>query len=189
MLLTVAAIGPAHALKGEVRLEIRTDDPAGRLAPGSVLPVHAPKGQQAPSELTVTRLRHDGRRWFATFAEATDRTAAEALRGLRLMVETDEEEPEDDAWYAHQLTGLKAHTLATDAEDAPTPGTLLGEVSGLEPGVAQDRLLVRTPVGETVAVPFVEALVPVIDLEAGIVLLDPPGGLFPALGQTEEAHQ
>lgn len=37
MQLTVAIIGPAHALKGEVRLEIRTDDPEGRLAPGTVL--------------------------------------------------------------------------------------------------------------------------------------------------------
>ncbi|SPT52655.1 Ribosome maturation factor rimM [Actinomyces bovis] len=191
MLLTVAVIGPAHALKGEIRLEIRTDDPAGRLAPGSVLPVQAPKGQSAPKQLTVARLRHDGARWFATFVEATDRTAAEALRGLRLLVETDEDDPtdpDDDAWYAHELTGLKAHLLSTDAAGQPTPGTLLGEVTGLEPGVAQDRLLVRTPAGETVAVPFVEALVPLIDPEAGWVLLDPPGGLFPRLGDPEEVR-
>ena len=64
MLLTVAVIGSARALKGEVRLDIRTDDPEGRLAPGTVLPT-------APADagpLTVTRLRFDGSRWFAVFA-------------------------------------------------------------------------------------------------------------------------
>ena len=46
----------------------------------------------------------------------------------------------------------------------------------------------RTPDGERVAVPFVEALVPEIDPDAGTVTLDPPGGLFPGVGQTEEAR-
>lgn len=190
-MLNVAVIGPAHALKGEVRLELRTDDPQGRLAPGTVLPVQAPRGQDAPQELTVTRLRHDGARWFATFAEAPDRTSAEALSGLRLLVETDTEEPaEEDAWYAHELTGLKAHLLepGDGADGGVAAGRLLGEVTGVEPGVAQDRLLVRTPDGQQVEVPFVAQLVPVVDPEAGIVLLDPPGGLFPGLGGAEEVR-
>ena len=89
MLLTLAVIGPAHALKGEVRLEIRTDDPEGRLAPGTAVPTEPT--QVGP--LTVSRLRFDGSRWFATFEQARDRTAAEALRGVRLLVETDDEAP------------------------------------------------------------------------------------------------
>lgn len=191
MLLNVAVIGPAHALKGEVRLELRTDDPRGRLAPGTVLPVQDPRGQAAFTELTVTRLRHNGSRWFATFAEATDRTSAEALRGLRLLVETDTEEPgAEDAWYAHELTGLQAYLLAPagGADGGAAAGRLLGEVTGVEPGAAQDRLLVRTLDGQQVEVPFVAQLVPVIDLEAGTVLLDPPGGLFPGLGGAEEVR-
>ena len=64
----------------------------------------------------------------------------------------------------------------------------LGEVVDLEPGVAQDRLVVRTPDGERIAVPFVEALVPEIDPDAGTITLAPPGGLFPGVGQTEEAR-
>ena len=199
MLLTVAVIGPAHALKGEVRLEIRTDDPEGRLSPGTSLPVQAPRGRTAPSHdqpsydrLTVARLRFDGTRWFAVFEEARDRTAAEALRGVRLLVDTDavggsaaegSGDADDEAWYAHELIGLRAVLALPGAEPQH-----LGEVVDLEPGVAQDRIVVRTPDGEEVAVPFVEQLVPGIDPEAGVVTLDPPGGLFPGVGRTEEAR-
>ena len=180
MLLTLAVIGPAHALKGEVRLEIRTDDPEGRLAPGTTVPTEP--AQAGP--LTVSRLRFDGSRWFASFEQAGDRTAAEALRGVRLLVETDDEAPGDaedaeESWYRHELVGLRALSIA---------GEELGEVTDLEPGVAQDRLVVTTPEGDDVAVPFVAELVPSIDPEAGTVTLDPPGGLFPGRGQAEEAR-
>ena len=198
MLLTVAVIGPAHALKGEVRLDIRTDDPEGRLAPGTSLPVQAPRGDagpagSAPDHLTVARLRFDGARWFARFEEVGDRTAAEALRGARLLVDTSTadrdgaDSAEDDAWYAHELIGLRAIRVVPEAlPDGETQH--LGEVVDLEPGVAQDRLVVRTPDGERIAVPFVETLIPEIDPDAGTITLAPPGGLFPGVGQTEEAR-
>lgn len=193
MLLTVAVIGPAHALKGEVRLEIRTDDPEARLAPGTVLPVEAPPGHtgQAPARLTVARLRFDGIRWFAVFEEIPDRTAAEAARGLRLMVETDSEEadPDDDAWYPHELVGLRAVLARSGQGGADTAVPVeLGEVVDVEPGVAQDRLVVLTSDGERITVPFVAELVPEIDSDAGTVTLDPPGGLFPGLGRAEESR-
>ena len=182
MLLTLAVIGPAHALKGEVRLEIRTDDPEGRLAPGTTVPTEPARA----GPLTVSRLRFDGSRWFAAFEQARDRTAAEALRGVRLLVETDDVSDDatspaegDESWYRHELVGLRAFNVTGEA---------LGEVTDLEPGVAQDRLVVTTPEGDDVAVPFVAALVPAIDPEAGTVTLDPPGGLFPGLGEVEEAR-
>ena len=216
MLLTVAVIGPAHALKGEVRLEIRTDDPRGRLAPGARLPVQAPDthegrghGDSDIDHLTVSRVRFDGSRWFALFEEVRDRTAAEALRGAHLLVETDTaaggaagpdgaggaDDEDDEAWYAHELIGLRVLRAPASADREPQqleqPQKLqqfqqLGEVVDLEPGVAQDRLIVRTPDGERVAVPFVEALVPEIDPDAGTVTVDPPGGLFPGVGRAEE---
>ena len=185
MLLTLAVIGPAHALKGEVRLEIRTDDPEGRLAPGTTVPTEP--AQAGP--LTVSRLRLDGSRWFAVFEQARDRTAAEALRGVRLLVETDDDAPDgegsadsekaEESWYRHELVGLRALSVS---------GEELGEVTDLEPGVAQDRLVVTTPEGDDVAVPFVAALVPAVDPESGTVTLDPPGGLFPGRGEVEEAR-
>jgi len=202
VLLTVAVIGPAHALKGEVRLEIRTDDPRGRLAPGARLPVQAPDthegrghGDSDIDHLTVARVRFDGSRWFALFEEVRDRTAAEALRGAHLLVETDTagadgaggaDDEDDEAWYAHELIGLRAVRALASADGESQQLQQLGEVVDLEPGVAQDRLIVRTPDGERVAVPFVEALVPEIDPDAGTVTVDPPGGLFPGVGRAEE---
>jgi len=205
VLLTVAVIGPAHALKGEVRLEIRTDDPRGRLAPGARLPVQAPDthegrghGDSDIDHLTVARVRFDGSRWFALFEEVRDRTAAEALRGAHLLVETDTagadgaggaDDEDDEAWYAHELIGLRVVRAPASADGESQQleqPQQLGEVVDLEPGVAQDRLIVRTPEGERVAVPFVEALVPEIDPDAGTITVDPPGGLFPGVGRAEE---
>ncbi len=176
MELNVAVIGPAHALKGEVRLEIRTSDPQGRLAVGNTLPTRP----AANGPLTVERLRYDGRYYFAKFAEVNDRTRAEQLRGTMLVVETDDdEESDEEGWYAHELIGLEAQT---------EPGEVLGEVVDLIPGIAQDRLVVLTEDDQRVEVPFVEAIVTEIDVEAQVVVINPPGGLFPGLGQAEDAR-
>ncbi|MBN9326626.1 MAG: ribosome maturation factor RimM, partial [Cellulomonas sp.] len=86
MLLTVARVGRAHGLRGEVSLDLRTDAPADRLVVGRELrtdPAFA-------GPLTPTRVREQQGRWFVTFAEASDRTAAEALRGVSLVVDAEE---------------------------------------------------------------------------------------------------
>lgn len=171
MLLTVARIGRAHGLRGEVALDLRTDDPRTRLADGAVLATE-------PSEagpLTVQRTRTQQSRWFVTFAEAADRTAAEALRGVVLVVDSDQDtaaadDDEPDAWYPHELAGLRAEHAAD--------GRTLGEVIGLEHLPAHDVLVLREPDGARTLVPFVHAIVPVVDVAGGRVVLDPPGGLL-----------
>ena len=85
------------------------------------------------------------------------------------------------------LIGLQAIRVASETPPDSAPQHL-GEVVDLEPGIAQDRLVVRTPDGERVAVPFVAELVPEIDPDAGTITLAPPGGLFPGVGRTEEAR-
>jgi 16S rRNA processing protein RimM len=170
MLLTVARIGRAHGLRGEVALDLRTDDPAGRLPVGAVLPT----GPQGPGSLTVERTREAQGRWYVTFAEAADRTAAEALRGVELLVEVADDETTDDdedAWYPHELAGLRAEHV---------DGRVLGEVVGLEHLPAHDALVLREPDGARTLVPFVRAIVPVVDVPGGRVVLDPPGGLLAA---------
>lgn len=159
MRLTAAIIGPAHGLRGEAIVDVRSDDPA-ILAPGSRLEVAG--GDRV---LTVRGLRVHKDRVLASFEECASREEAEALRGARLLVE---EHPEEDAWYPHQLKGLQARTPG---------GDVLGTVSGLTPGAAQDLLLVATPRG-SVMVPFVTALVPTVDVDSGFVVIDAPPGLF-----------
>lgn len=160
MEMTAAVVGPAHGLRGEVTLDVRTDDPT-RLTPGQVLSTDS---QRFPT-LTVETVRPHKGRTLATFEEVLTREDAEALRGATLLVEARDE---DDAWYPHQLEGLLALS--------PT-GERLGTVTGLQPGAAQDLLLVDTDRG-TVMVPFVHALVPEVDVEGGTITVDAPPGLF-----------
>lgn len=159
MQLTAAIVGPAHGLRGEVILDVRSDDPEV-MAPGSRLDI---AGDQR--SLTVRSVRVHKDRVLASFEECETREDVEALRGARLLVEEHEEE---DAWYPHQLKGLAARTPG---------GEDLGTVTGLTPGAAQDLLLVKTPAG-TVMVPFVTQLVPTVDVEGGVVIIDAPPGLF-----------
>lgn len=166
MELTVATIGRAHGLRGEVALDVRTEVPEERFAVGAVLAT-------SPSDagpLTVARARSDGGRWFVTFREVADRTAAEALRGVDLVVAA-EPSAEEDAWYPHELVGLRAER---------PDGSLVGEVVGLERLPAQDALVVREVDGATSLVPFVRAIVPVVDVAGGRVVVDPPAGLLAA---------
>lgn len=167
--VVVASIGKAHGLRGEVALILRTDQPEVRLAEGTVFEVEA---GGRPRRLTVAATRVQAGRWYARFAEVADRTDAESLRGteLSLQVDLEEEAEEDpDAWYPSDLQGLAVRHV---------DGTQLGTVTGLEHYPAQDLLIVRTPDGRRVMLPLVEQLVPEIDLEQGVVLADPPGGLF-----------
>lgn len=184
----VATIGKAHGLRGEVALNLRTDQPAERLVAGTVFDVDAPAsggrdtrargtapGAAVPRRLTLLSTRTQQDRWYARFEEVPDRTAAEALRGIELALELDPEqetEEDPDAWYASQLEGLPVRHV--DGHD-------LGVVAGLQHYPAQDLLLVHTPDGRRVQLPLVAQLVPEVDLEAGVILADPPGGLFEEL--------
>ncbi len=168
MLLTVARIGRAHGLRGEVALDVRTDAPDERFVVGARF-VTEPA---SAGPLEVVRVRTAQGRWYVTFAQAADRTAVEALRGVDLLVDTDEDEDDGDGWYQHELVGLRVEHVAD--------GRVLGEVVGLEHLPAHDLLVVREPDGARTLVPFVEAIVPVVDVPGGRVVLDPPGGLLAA---------
>ncbi len=166
MQLTVAKIGAPHGLKGEVRLDVRTDVPERRLAVGTMLETDP----QEAGPLTIERTREYKDATYVIFSECRDRTGAEALRGISLVVETDEEEEiEEDAWYSHELVGLEV--LDSD-------GYTLGEVIALEPMPAQDLLVVREPDGIITRVPFVKEIVTEVDIDDGCIVVDAPAGLF-----------
>jgi 16S rRNA processing protein RimM len=166
MELVVARIGRPQGLRGEVSVEVRTDDPARRFVVGAELqtdPVSA-------GPLRLASVRDQSGRTILRFEGVTDRTQAEGLRGVLLVVETDEDEPDrSDEWYDHELVGLAA---------VDPRGTPLGTVVRLEHRPAQDLLVVRTTGAAEVLVPFVSALVPEVDVPSGRVVIDPPGGLF-----------
>ena len=81
MQLTAAIVGPAHGLRGEVIVDVRSDDPEV-MAPGSRLDI---AGDQR--SLTVRSVRVHKDRVLASFEECSTREEAEALRGSRLLVD------------------------------------------------------------------------------------------------------
>mgnify|MGYP003599205022 CR=1 FL=1 len=177
-LLRVCRIGRAQGLKGEVTVQVFTDEPDYRFEPGSVL--YTRDGEQ---EFEVAHSRNFKNRWIIHFEGVDDRDAAEALNGTVLYGEADDPEDmlEEDAWYPKDLLGLEARFADSNALGAPA-GQTVGKVVDVIEG-AQYLLKIRLtkPVdGETsTLVPFVDQLVPDIDLENGYLTLDPPGGLIP----------
>ncbi len=164
MRVTVARIGRAHGLKGEVTVELRTDIPADRLVPGASFDTEP----ASAGPLHLTHVRVQAGRWYVRFAEIGDRDAAEAARGVELTIDGTESD-EEDAWYVHQLVGLEA---------VRPDGSVVGEVVDLLSMPAQDLLVVRQPGGERAMIPFVEEFVPEVDVDAGRVVLTPPYGLL-----------
>ena len=174
MEVVVGRIGKPHGVRGEVTVDVRTDEPERRFSVGARLRAEPPAGSALRlSAVTVARTRWHQGVLLATFEELGDRTAAEAARGTVLHVTIDAAEtPEDpDEFYDHQLAGLAAY----DVDGAP-----LGEVTGVVHGGAQDLLTLRTVDGREALVPFVKALVPEVDLAARrVVVADRPGLVRP----------
>lgn len=167
MQLVVARIGRAHGIKGEVTVEVRTDEPELRLAPGAVLTTDPPSA----GPLTIETGRVHSGRLLLRFEGVRDRTAAEALRNTLLIAEVDPEElPEDpEEFYDHQLIDLDVVT-----QDGTEVGRIV-EVSHLP---YHDLLIVERPAGGQVMIPFVAEIVPEIDLEEQRAVVTPPPGLL-----------
>lgn len=165
--VVVARIGKAHGLKGEVTVQVHTDAPEQRFVPGTTFRTVP----ESAGPLTLRTARDHNGVLLLGFEGANDRSAAEALRGTRLMAAQGAEDDADDedAWYERDLVGL---TVVT------TQGETVGEVTGLESRPVQDLLVLRLRSGRTAWVPFVTELVPQVDLEANRVVIDPPAGLL-----------
>ncbi|MDX3357490.1 ribosome maturation factor RimM [Streptomyces sp. ME01-24h] len=167
MQLVVGRIGRAHGIKGEVSVEVRTDEPELRLAPGAVL-VTEPA---SAGPLTIETGRVHSGRLMLRFAGVKDRNGAEALRNVLLIADVDpDEKPEDpEEFYDHQLVDLDVVTA---------DGTEVGRIKEISHLPYQDLLVVERPDGSEVMVPFVAEIVPEIDLELQRAVVTPPPGLL-----------
>ena len=171
--LRVGRLVKAHGLKGAIKLELYTDSPNERFAPGSVLELQVPESSPwFGKTVTVNELRWYNQAPVIFLKDVDDRTTAESLIKAILLVDTDVSAlpVEPDAWYDHQLVGLK---VLRDNQQ-------IGEVIRVDHLPAQDLLAVETASGE-VLVPFVKAIVPEVDIQAGSLTVTPPGGLVESI--------
>ena len=179
-LLRVCRIGKAQGLKGEVTVQVFTDEPYERFEPGNVL--CTANGER---EFVIENARTFKNRWILLFEESQNRNDAEALNGIELYApaEDAQELAAENAWYIKDLVGLQARLCKEN--QLGLPAETIGKVVDVLDG-AQSLLKIRlnNPVDDdnkTALVPFVEALVPEVDVDEGYLTIDPPGGLIPGL--------
>lgn len=167
MQLVVGRIGRAHGIRGDVFVDVRTDEPDERFAPGSVL-VTDP---EAAGPLVVERARWHSGKLVVAFLGYPDRTSAEKLRGIRLVIDSAELPPieDPDEFHDHDLVGLRV--LLPD-------GAPVGEVTEVIHGPAGELLAIRRVDGGELLVPFIREFVPTVDVPAGQLVIDPPAGLL-----------
>ena len=171
----LGVVAAPHGVRGLVRIRSFTEDPMAIASYGAL------SDETGKKQYRVEALSAVKGAVLARIEGVTDRTAAEAVRGLRLYVErsalpaTGERE-----WYEADLLGLAA--VGRDGRDwgkvlafHDFGGGRTMEVSG---GSASRS---------SVMLPFTDAVVPEVDVEGGKVLVDPPAGVLPG-GETKEAE-
>ena len=170
--VAVGRIVRPHGVRGDLLVYSLSDYP-GRFAVGARF--ETSPGSQP---LTVAGSRPHKQGYIVRFAEIDDRDGAERLVKSTLTIAAgDRRALEDDEFWPDQLIGLRA--------ESPSGG-VLGEVTDVVQGAAQDRLVVTTGSGATVEVPFVAAIVG--DVEDNRIVVDPPDGLFPEDPAGHDAH-
>lgn len=165
MELMIGRVVKSHGIRGEVVVELTTDEPEIRFALGEVL--HGKQGKKE-HELTIKSTRMHQGRMLIKFEEIPDRTQADSLRGTKFWAAPLENDEGEEGFYDHELEGLKIiHN-----------GDEVGVVTGVMHGPAGEILEVALNDKKEALIPFVHAIVPEVDLDAGTATITPPEGLL-----------
>jgi 16S rRNA processing protein RimM len=155
----IGGIARAHGIKGEV--VIVTHDPDSDTL-GTVETIYV---AGAPKKIVQARDTHRG--WLVALEGVTTRNDAEALRGQPVEVDRDALELDEDDVLLHDLIGCAVKKL---------DGTPWGTVAAVDAGEFQDLLVIHDGAIERL-LPLVDVFVTEIDLDAGVITVDPPEGL------------
>lgn len=170
MELVVGRVVKAHGLSGELVVDVRTDDPDERFAPGIRLRLRAPRGGTA-GDVVIESARPHGARMLVRLVGVEDRDGADALRGNVFLIDSAELPPieDPDEFYDHQLEGLAVCTR---------DGRRIGSVAEVLHTAAGELLSVRDAEGNELLIPFVGAIVTSVSLSTGVIEIEPPEGLL-----------
>ncbi len=165
MQLVVARIGRAHGVLGEATIEVRTDQPKDRFYIGSVLATEP----NTFGPLTITSVRDHNGTLLLGFKGISDRNQVEELRNVLLLADVDiEADSTEDDFHVQQLLQCQVSTQ---------DGIELGPVTDVINLPGQDVLAVDYN-GREVLIPFVKAIVPIVDVKNRKITVVPPAGLL-----------
>ena len=154
----IGRIARVHGIRGEI--VIATHDPESDLLD------RAPALWIGGALREVVRARSTQRGWLVQLAGVATRNDAEALRGQVVEVDRAALELDDEDVLLDDLVGCRVQRV---------DGTPWGTIAAIEGGM-QDRLVIHDGDIER-QLPLVDEFVTDIDLEAGVVTVDPPDGL------------
>ncbi len=177
MELVVGRVAKSHGVRGELVVEVRTDEPEARFAPGSTLRGRAARSKEVRN-FTVESAREHSGRLLVQLAGVTDRGAADALRGTLFLVDSEDlgSAADPDEFYDHELEGLPVRIVA----GRPDGGTEIGTVREVLHTAAGELLAIR-PADDSsreILIPFVTEIVPTVSVADGMIEIDPPVGLL-----------
>jgi 16S rRNA processing protein RimM len=183
MQLVVGRVGRPHGIRGELTVQVHTDDPDLRLTAGCVLATEP----AARGPLTISSSRWHSGRLLVSFAGYGDRDSAEELRGTLLVLDSAEVGPSADPheFHDYELIGLDVSTVAGEPVGVVTDVLHQGQDLLVIHPAASDAAVGRPgtapqPARDTgqILVPFVAAIVPEVDVQGGRLVIDPPHGLL-----------
>ncbi|WP_137725144.1 ribosome maturation factor RimM [Prescottella subtropica] len=177
MELVTGRVAKSHGIRGELVVEVRTDEPDERFAVGTELRGRKPRETTLRTFVVEAAREHSGR-LLLRLRGVADRTTADELRGVLFVVDTAELTPSDDPdeFYDHELEGLTVRMVA----GRPDAGDVVGTVIEVLHSAAGELLSIRRE-GQTsgeLLVPFVTAIVPTVSVADRVIEIDPPEGLL-----------
>ena len=165
MQLVVARIGRAHGVLGEATIEVRTDQPEDRFYVGSVLMTEP----TTFGPLTISSVRNHNGILLLGFKGVIDRNQVSELRNVLLLAEVDiDANSTEDDFHVQQLLECMVQTK---------DGLELGLVKDVINLPGQDVLAVEYQ-GREILIPFVKAIVPIVDIANRKITVTPPEGLL-----------
>ncbi|GAA5056950.1 ribosome maturation factor RimM [Nocardia callitridis] len=171
MELVVGRVAKSHGVRGELVVEVRTDEPEARFAPGVTLRGRLARSKEV-RDFTVESAREHSGRLLVVLAGVVGREAADALRGTLFFIDSADLPPSADPeeYYDHELEGLTVQL---------TDSTVVGTVREVLHSAAGELLSVTAAEdGREILIPFVTAIVPTVSVREKLIVIDPPEGLL-----------
>lgn len=167
--LVIGAVVGSHGVRGELKVQILTDDPQRF---GLLKHVYIGLEDQEPVQVPLLGYRLHKGRALLCLENVYDRTTAERLRGYLIQVPREEALPlEDGEFYEHEIIGLAVQTVA---------GEHLGELVEILYTGANEVYIVRgaAPGARDLLIPAIADVIQEIDLDAGRMIVELPDGLL-----------